>query len=227
MNKRTFGKLVKKETLGTTAYNFILENINNGNIQGDELLSEVAIANELNMSRTPVREAIRRLESEGLLVSMDGIGTIVNSFSEKELKDMYEVRIALEQIASETSIHRISKDKVDAVKYAFNEIEKMDEETMESEEIIERLYVLDNELHRLLIENSENSYVKYMIHTINNSINRYRHTAYSRMNTAKTSLEHHLKIIECIENVDVECIKITLKEHIEWSLFVLLNSERK
>ena len=98
-------KLKSRETLSDKAYRFIRNSIISGDVKGGELLTEKSIGEQLNMSRTPVKRALTRLEQEGYLKSVDGVGTIVLELSLKDLSDIYEVRIAIEKIAMRTGVH--------------------------------------------------------------------------------------------------------------------------
>ena len=112
----------KKKSFTDVAYEKIKELILNEDIGPGEIVSENQLAEYMNMSRTPVREAIRRLEAEGILVSRQGIGTIVKMLTLKDIEDIFEVREAMELIASETAIKNITEQEIKEVRENFKNL---------------------------------------------------------------------------------------------------------
>ena len=102
----------RKATLSEKAYDEIKNAICDGTITAGTLLSENALAQQLGMSRTPVREAMRALESEGWLDIRSGIGAYVRPLSSKDIEDLYEVRCLLEVQAAKTSIFHITDEEI-------------------------------------------------------------------------------------------------------------------
>ena len=115
----------KKKSLTDVAFEKIKELILNEEIEPGEMVSENQLAEYLNMRRTPIREAIRRLEADGILISRQGYGTIVRMLTLKDIEDVFEVREAMELIASETAIYNISDQEIQEVNEDFlNLLEK-------------------------------------------------------------------------------------------------------
>src|SRR6266849_3470977 len=83
-----------EQTFSGRAVNVLREMVLSGRLRAGERLNEVELANALRISRGPLREAIQRLRSEGLLTAVSGRGAFVRSFSDDELRELYEVRIA-------------------------------------------------------------------------------------------------------------------------------------
>lgn len=95
---------------GQTAYARIREAIVEGRYRPGQRLIEQRIAEEIELSRTPVREALRRLEAEGLVISETNRGATVRSVSVDELTDLYELRARLESYAAELAAHRMEPE---------------------------------------------------------------------------------------------------------------------
>ena len=100
----------------TEAYNYIKEEILSNRLQPDEPILELAISEKLKMSRTPIREAMRELESEGLIVSYPSRGSFVTALSPYDVEEIGELRILLEGWALERSINRITEEELDEIK---------------------------------------------------------------------------------------------------------------
>ena len=109
------------------AYDKIKDSICSGAIKPGEILSESQIAAELEMSRTPVREALRILASEDLVVIKNGIGAYVTEISEKGTKDLFAVRKPLEILASKSAIHNITKEEIRQMEEIFQKLRVLDE----------------------------------------------------------------------------------------------------
>ena len=108
-----------KETLSERAYQQIKAALCKGEIAAGDILSESRLAAELGISRTPIREALRILASEGWVEIRRGIGAYVKSPSSKDIEDLYEVRCLLETLAIKTSVFNISNGEIDSLEARF------------------------------------------------------------------------------------------------------------
>ncbi len=217
-------RLEGRKNLSSIAYEKIKEMILNGEIKEGDVLLENQLANAFEMSRTPIREAIRKLENEGILKSIDGVGTLVKSVTFKDILDIYEVRVALEVKALRTSMSNIDTKDLQELKL---EIEKVITELEINEketQAIKKLYNLDTKLHELIVDKSDNEYIKRIMHDINYKIRRNRKTAYDNYHTSKASALQHLEIVERILEGDYESASQALEMHINWSLRTLERS---
>jgi len=97
-----------KSSLSSVAYEYIANAIASGEIEAGSIVSEQALATSLNISRTPVREAIRRLQHEGIVEPVPRYGTIVRPPDRTRLRELFELREALECYAIERAVERIS-----------------------------------------------------------------------------------------------------------------------
>jgi DNA-binding GntR family transcriptional regulator len=101
---------MRNNSLRQQAYHFIQSKILSGALPAGSRISEQALADELGISRTPVRSAIRELETEGLVEQVARFGTIVRKAERRDLADIYELRVALEGFAAEEAARRIAVD---------------------------------------------------------------------------------------------------------------------
>lgn len=209
----------KKKSFTDVAYEKIKELILNEDIGQGEIVSENQLAEYLNMSRTPVREAIRRLEAEGILVSRQGFGTIVKMLTLKDIEDIFEVREAMEIIASETAIKNITDQEIKEVRENFiNLLDRYHKgEKIEKKEFTS----IDGQIHDLIVKKSDNEYVKMLMERIYFNVDRYRIMSYKVSLDLEESTSQHLDLLKYMEEGDVETFKEHLKRHLHWSLNII------
>ena len=123
------------QPLSTNLYTELQEDILTGKLRSGEKLTEQKICNEYKVSRTPVREALRQLETDGLIENIPNRGAFVIGFSKQDIEDMYELRKAYEIQAVRWAIERIT-----------------DEERSELEETFEfmEFYTMKNDINKML-----------------------------------------------------------------------------
>ena len=205
----------KRQNLSAIAYEFIKEKIVNGELKSGDIITEKAIGETLNMSRTPVKNAFAKLEMENYLVCIDGIGTMVKGLSLKELHDIYDVRKALESMALESGIDNIDKKELENIKKS---LEDMLKKLRNSEKISHKeIGEIDLKFHNLIIDSSNNHYIKSLMDTISSQIQRYRFEAYVITDTDEESVSRHLNLIKLMEDKNYEELENELKKHIDWS----------
>lgn len=203
------------------AYKGIRELILEEQIVQGALLSENQLAEYLNMSRTPVREALRRLEAEGILESIPGLGTFLRPMTENDIRHIYEVRKALELIACETAVYRITDEEIAEERAILLSLLKRHE----NGESIDRMEFsrIDGNLHDMLINKSDNHYIKILMDQIYFHVDRYRITSFKVSLDLVESTRQHLDLLDAFAQRNLERIKERVLSHLEWSLELLLN----
>lgn len=201
--------------LAQKAYNIIRSRIYDNDIKPGEVISEKLIAEELGISRTPVREAIRMLASEDIVESRDGIGTIVKMFSFKEIKDIFEVRKALEAIAVKTSINNIQESEIVELLNKYSDINTR----FQAGNIAEKEFTeIDMRVHNLIVSKCDNEYVKNLFYSISLKIKLYQYVSYLNFESNAESILQHIQILLLLKNKELDKLIIALNEHIDWSL---------
>lgn len=205
----------EKETLSEVAYRYLKEQIISGVIREGDVITENNIGRALGMSRTPVKKALTQLESENYVRCLDGIGTVVVGLSLSDLRDIYDVRISMELLALKTSIHNI---KPAEIAEARREFQLALEAHRRAGRISERkIAEIDAQFHQLIVEKSNNNYIKKLVRALAAQIRRYQAVAYSRTDTFEESARQHLGILQEIELRDLEKARELLRDHLEWS----------
>ena len=104
-----FDEKNESKSLTTLIYNKLREDILNAVYKNDEKIIEAKVADEIGVSRTPVREALKQLELDGLVENIPNRGVIVKGVTEKDIEDIYTMRIAIEGIAARWSVEKMSE----------------------------------------------------------------------------------------------------------------------
>lgn len=208
-----------RKNLAEDAYNQIRDKIYYNEIRPGDLIKENSIAEELGMSRTPVREAIKMLVSEDILEVRDGIGTFVKVFSFKDIKDLFEVRKALEKLAAKSAMYRIPLTKITEIEDEFKIIaDKYEKGILNKEDFS----AVDMKVHELIFNYCDNEYVKVIFAGMKLKIKQYQFVSYENLNNTKESITQHLEILRLLKEKDLENLLAFLENHIDWSLKCLL-----
>jgi DNA-binding GntR family transcriptional regulator len=214
-------KTEKPRSLAYAAYETIREQIFNNTFRQGELLSESALSQELGMSRTPVREALRMLASENLVEVRNGVGIFIKPITLQDIHDLFEVRCALEMLAAKTAIYQISVEEADALSAQFTDL--IQRQTNGPIPDPKEFVALDWKLHELLVERSGNEYVKSIVRNIHSNVRRYLEMSFLSFNDATTSAQEHLQILALIRARNRDGLSAALNQHLQWSAGFLLH----
>ncbi len=194
----------------------------NGTLQPRERLMEIQMAEELGVSRTPIREALRKLELEGFIVMVPRKGAYVADLSFKDIADVFEIRIALEGLAAGLAAERITDDELE-------EMERLivgKQEAITSGDI-DKLVEVDTKFHEMLYKTSRNERLAAIISNLREQIQRFRLTSLSFPGRNKESLQEHKQLIEAIQARDNQLARQLAQEHIENAENALIESFKK
>ncbi len=196
--------------------------IMNGSLQPRERLMEIQLAEELGVSRTPVREALRKLELEGFIVMVPRKGAYVSDLTIKDIADVFEIRAALEGLAGALAAERITEEELD-------EMERLLVEKGEAihQNDIDKLVEADTRFHEALYKASRNERLTTIISNLREQIQRFRLTSLSVPGRRTDSLEEHRNILEAIQARDIQVARQLAQEHIENAENVLIESLKK
>ena len=192
----------------------VFHTLRRGIMQGDlkpgERLMEIKLANRLGVSRTPIREAIRMLELEGLVVMIPRKGAQVAEITEKDLKDVLEVRMGLEELAVKFACQRITEEQLDNLYHASRKFE----EAVKREDLTE-LAQADVDFHDLIYKATGNERLVQLLNNIREQMYRYR-VEYLKDEEIRGSLvQEHDTLLEKLSQRDLEGVKQVTQSHIE------------
>ncbi|MCR4672550.1 MAG: GntR family transcriptional regulator [Lachnospiraceae bacterium] len=182
-----------------------------GELAPGERLMEVTIANKLGVSRTPVREAIRRLETEGLVTMLPRRGAMVSQITEKDLRDVLEVRLALERLAIILACERITDEEVVKLREASSAFERViKSKRSDISEIVEK----DEMFHDILYFATRNDRLTQVLSNLREQMYRYRLEYLKDADYHDRLIEEHKKIQECVKKRDTAGALEIMQEHI-------------
>lgn len=207
------GQIIKPESLHLQAYNIIRQSIINGEREPSERIIESKIANTLGISRGPVREAIRMLIQDGLLIYNDGLVKVYEP-TVVDIIEIFQCRQSLESLAVKLAIDNMT----DEVK------NKLDENLKVTEKVVDKrqeLKQLDQEFHTIIIEASGNQHLIQMLDMIKVKIH-YMRSSMVGATFYPTLLEEHERICKAIYQKDVDTSVKIMNKHIQRGLDGLL-----
>lgn len=193
-----------------------------GEIPPGTRMMEVELADVMGVSRTPVREAIRKLEKEGLVTIEPRKGAYASNISIKDMVDVLEVREGLEAMAASFAAGRITAKQKDAL---LDVVEKY-RNAVESENI-EQIIKYDEEFHSMIISMSGNSTLLQVFSTVQELALRFRYIYYDDFNRYESMPREHQLIEEAILSGDAEKARVAAGDHVyKLKQFILSEGER-
>ena len=196
--------------LRDVVFNTLRDGILKGELEPGERLMEIQLAERLGVSRTPIREAIRKLELEGLVLMIPRKGAEVAKISEKSLRDVLEVRRSLEELAAELACQRMDaealKDLEDAQKAFIQAVESG--ETMAMAEA-------DEHFHDVIYMGTGNTRLVQILNNLREQMYRYRLEYIKDAEKRQILLVEHESILRAIRSRHVAEAKEAVRAHID------------
>lgn len=206
------------QPLRDMVFDVLMSAIMQGQLSPGERLLEVQLADEMGVSRTPVREAIRRLELEGFVVMVPRKGAYVAGLSISDVEEVYEIRTVLETLAVRLAAQRMQPadyDQLDELS------EKMRATWQEGN--VDNWVSLDASFHELLYKFSRNERLVAMMSNIMEQLSRYRIISLANVEVRHNSLSEHQELIEALKRHDSEAAATAATAHIENTKQSLIN----
>ena len=196
--------------LRDVVFNTLRQAILRGELKPGERLMEIQLANKLGVSRTPVREAIRKLELEGLVLMIPRKGAEVADISEKSLKDVLEVREALEELAARLACDKITKEGINRLKEAAQDFRS----ALKSNDITQ-MAEADVRFHDVICNTTENQKLGQLLNNLREQMYRYRIEYLKDQHVYEKLLSEHEEIIRHIEKGEKDEAARVVSRHIE------------
>ena len=196
--------------LRDVVFNTLRRAILTGQLKPGERLMEVHLANKLGVSRTPIREAIRKLELEGLVIMIPRRGAEVARITEKSLKDVLEVRRALDALSVELACDRITEEDMKRLLQACQDFEKAAKGKDAS--VIAKA---DVALHDIIVEATGNQRLAQLVNNLSEQMYRYRFVYIKEESKHDMLVAEHREIYESIASRDKERAARAAKLHID------------
>ena len=190
-------------------YLHIKDLILDGEFKAGDRLVERELAERLNISRTPIREALFRLESQGFVKTVPRKGVIVADISEKEIIEVFTILSSLEVLAAKLAVQKLDDEMKN--KFTGNIMKVQEFLNNPAEDAAE----LRRELNHLLYSSAKNVKLYEMLSGLSDYIRAFAKIGHKNPGRAKQSMEEHLKIMEAIVNKEMEMAEYLTKIHIE------------
>ena len=192
-------EVTDKYSLRGRVFHKLREDILSGKYEEHEELKEVTIGEEMGVSRTPVREAFRQLELEGLIQIIPNKGAYVTGITEKDVKDIYMIRSLLEGLCARWATEHITKEQ----------LEEMEENVYlakfhASKGHMEQLAELDNRFHDIMYEACNSKMLEHQLRNFHEYVLRVRRNTLSSAGRGMASNEEHEQIMEAIKAGDAD-----------------------
>ena len=201
-------EVTDKYSLRGRVFNKLREDILGGKYEDHEELKEAAIGEEMGVSRTPVREAFRQLELEGLIQILPNKGAYVTGITEKDVKDIYMIRSLLEGLCARWATEHITPEQMDEM-----------EENVYLAEFhagkghLDQLAQLDNRFHDILYEACDSKILEHQLKAFHQYVLRVRKKTLASVNRGPKSNEEHKQILEAIKAGDADLAEDLANRH--------------
>ena len=190
--------------------NTLRQAILKGELEPGERLMEIQLAERLGVSRTPIREAIRKLELEGLVLMIPRKGAEVAKISEKSLRDVLELRRSLEELAIELACQRMTEEEIDELEDAQRAFRK----AVDSKDVM-LMAETDEKYHEIIYQGTKNSRLVQILNNLREQMYRYRLEYIKDADKRQILLIEHDNILKAVRNRKVAEAKAAMREHID------------
>lgn len=200
------------QSLKNQIYTIIKKRLLDQKYQDGHLLSERTLADELRVSRTPVREALLRLQKEGWVRYIPQKGIIVKSLDAKNLTNIFQIRTALEVLSVQLACSHITSEQLEILRLSVEQQRKLAE--YDSPKYQEFIFS-DTEFHNTIIEASGNSLLRYVVEELRDNIKRTGiNSLYSRTSRVAEAANEHAAIAAALERHSAEEAEIAIRHHL-------------
>ena len=186
----------------------IEEAILSGQLKPRERLVEMDLISQFDVSRTVIREALKRLEAKGLIRTTPYRGAVVADLTNEEIEEIYFIRAELEKIAARLVLEHITQKEIQNLKKLSKEVEKHLRE--KSHQMIE----MDSEFHRMIFRSCRNSYLYDMIDYLRTKAHIVRYNAWSLPHRVEQSIVEHREMIKAIEKRNLPQLEKLIVKHL-------------
>ncbi len=200
-----------RKSSGEAAYDAVLEAIRRGDYVPGARLREEEVGARLKLSRTPVREAFRRLESDGVVEHRPRAGAVVRQLSHTEVVELYEMRVVLERTAAEMA----AKHGTEA---EFDTLAELNRQIAGERENPARAAAINQEFHQGLYLACRNRFLLDAARGLNNALLLLGPTTFTDTTRIDTVVKQHAAIIEALDAGDAEAAGAAAEAHLQTSL---------
>jgi len=196
---------------GDAAYNRLYQAIRDGVFNPGDRLRETEVAHDLSLSRTPVREALRKLEADGIVEHRPRVGAMVRILSHAEVVELYEMRIVLERTASEMAAKHCSAAEL-------YELKRLNTQMADLIDNPAKAASTNQQFHRCIYLATRNRFLLDAARALNNALLLLGPTTLADADRINTVCDQHQSIIDAIEKGDVTAAGDAAEAHLQTSM---------
>ena len=171
---------------------------------------ELQLAAKLGVSRTPIREAIRMLEQEGLAVTIPRKGAEVAKMTEKDMEDVLQIRVVLDELAVKIACNLMTAEQLNELVATMHEFE---ESTKTGD--VKRIAEADVKFHDIIYKSTDNPKLVNMLNNLREQMYRYRVEYLKDENNYPTLMKEHKQIVEGLRNKNEQTVTETMHQHVK------------
>ena len=201
--------LNQRKSLGEDVFEHLKKGIVTGNVKPGDRLVETRLAETLGISRTPVREAIHKLENEGFLRKLPAGGFAVHGLTSQDIDETFGIRSVLEAYAARLAAQNHKRSEIRLLEKKIDEYQDCLEHGN-----INQLEIINTKFHDLLYTMSKSPKLIKMINNLKAQIYRFRHIILSQEKMARRSNEDHILMVKAIKKHDADGVETLVREHI-------------
>lgn len=196
-------------SLTSKVFKVLEKAILDGELIPGEALSEQSISGNLGVSRTPVREALRQLELEGLVKTVPNKGSVVVGLSEKDVEDIYIIRVHIEGLAARWAANNVTEEELSELK----DILEL-QEFYASKGDLEHVKSLDSTFHSAVYKACKSNPLRQILSQLHNNIRRFRGLSIQSEGRAAAAVSEHRRIFEAISSHNGDLAEQEAMDHI-------------
>ncbi|WP_428927397.1 GntR family transcriptional regulator [Marinibacterium sp. SX1] len=193
---------------GREAYARLIEDIKAGHVRPGDRLTETDLANRLGLSRTPVREAIRQLESDGLVTHVPRVGATMRKLDYREVSELYEMRAVLEGTAARFAARAASDIEL-------AELEAINDEMRRVQADVIPLQEANRQFHAVLLEAARNRYLVRAVEAVYKTLLILGPSTMEEAARAAEAIAEHDRVIDALRARDGSTAETAMRAHIE------------
>jgi DNA-binding GntR family transcriptional regulator len=210
-------KVSKRKSLREEVYESLKKSILHGKLKGGQRLIEETLADQIGISRTPVREAFHKLERDDLVTKLPKGGFAVREFTKEDVDEIFGIRSALESYAAYLATLHISSEK----------ISQLEKKVKESEDAFskgddEKLVELNTEFHDLIYKSCKSKKLSEMINNFRDYFYRYRSVLLRTEKGTNFSIDDHRRMLEAMKKKNPRLVERLVRNHLARGIDIIL-----
>jgi DNA-binding GntR family transcriptional regulator len=210
--------LEKHLTLREKILEHIRDAIISGTLKAGSRVSEPELAERYGISRTPIREAFRQLESEGYLTVIPRRGAVVSEFTQKDVEDFYAIKSILEGYAARQACNKLTEKELDRLQANNTRLAELAEHND-----FKSFFKVHNDFHEMFIKAADNEKLHELITSVVTRFQRLRFMSLSLPGRMEIVVQEHAKILEAFRRKDAETAEMLVCKNAEYGGRVLLD----